>query len=207
MPNAIDVQIKERLQAFVNELDLLVRKSTLDSLRGVLEGGAAPARRGRPPGSGRGPGRPAATGSTDDLPAKITAHVRSSPGQTVGEIVSAVGGKSAAVKKTIKAMLDAGDLRKAGQKRGTRYFPPGPGRLPGATTKGAKRGKKKATRSKARKAKRRASLKKKATKPKRNPAATRSPKKALVIPMRRRPAPAPKAVMADTDVPQALAVG
>ncbi len=171
MPNATESQIKARIAEFVQELELAVRKNTLDALKDALGGRAAPARRGRPPGSKRGSGR--ATDSAG-LAAKIAAQVRSSPGQSVGEIVKGVGAKPAVVKKTIKAMLDAGELRKAGQKRGTRYYPPGAGRLPGAVAKKAK----------ARKAKRRA-----------------APKKAVIVPVRKGPAPS---AVRETLVPQHL---
>src|SRR5437867_2084937 len=141
MPNPIETQIKNSIAEFVQELDLLVRKSTLDSLRSVLEGRAARARRGRPPG------RPAGTGSSNGLATRIGSHVRANPGQTVGQVAQAVGGSPAAVKKAIKSMLAEKQIRKTGQKRGTRYFPPGAGRLPGAVAKRAKR-RKSATRSK-----------------------------------------------------------
>jgi len=213
MPNATESQIKNKITEFVQELDLLVRKNTLQALQDVLASDSAPARRGRPPGSKRGPGHPADAASTDDLPAKITAQVKSSPGQSVGEIVSAVGAKAALVKKTIKAMLDAGEIRKAGQKRGTRYYPSGPGRLPGAV---AKPGKKKA---KARKAKRRAAPKKKARKAparrvKKAPILKRkraaASKKAVIVPASKKSAPkAPEGTMvsAHLDTPALARVG
>ena len=210
MPNPIESQIKERIQSFVSELDLLVRKSTLEALRGVLEGAGAPVRRGRPAGR-RGPGRPpAAGGDTDGLASQIRAHVGSNPGQTVGEIVSAVGGKAAAVKKTIKAMLGDGEIRKAGQKRGTRYFPPGPGRLPGAGVKRAKRSKRPVVRKPGRKTRRRASPRKKARKaPARRTAKARAPAaaKGVVVPARkvRRP-PKEGATVPETREAQAAAL-
>jgi hypothetical protein len=143
MPTAIESQIKERIQAFVSELDVMVRKSTLEALRDVLQGGGAgPARRGR--------GRPAGGGSTEGLAEKIASHVAANAGQTVGEIVAATGARPAAVKKVIKAMLSDKAIRKTGKKRGTRYFPPGAGRLPGAV---ARRARKVTRRRRAKKAK------------------------------------------------------
>src|SRR5262245_45881552 len=74
MPNPIEGQIKDRITAFVSELDTLVRRSTLEALRGVLDTSAAPTRRGRP--SGRGPGRPRGTsrgGNVEEAAAKIVA--------------------------------------------------------------------------------------------------------------------------------------
>ena len=187
MSNAIEAQIKERIQTFVQELDLLLRRSTLDSLRSVLEGrGAAPARRGRP----RGRAARARSGSSEGLAGKIKAHVRSSPGQTVGQIAQAIGGSPVAVKKAIKSMLGEKQIRKTGQKRGTRYFPAGAGRLPGVVTKRARRGKRRGR--KARRVARTARRAKRARKAKRKPqvkakrAAPRSSKKLVVVSARRR---------------------
>ena len=172
----IEAQIKERLQAFAQELDLLVRRGTLDSLRSVLEGGGASARRGRPRGRGRAP-----AASADGFASRIAGHVKANPGQTVGQIVLAIRASSGAVKKTIKSMLAVKAIRKAGEKRGTRYFPAGAGRLPGSSRKRrAKRRKPKARRRATRTARRA----KRATKPKRKARATvrrGSPKKAVVI--------------------------
>ena len=123
--STIETQIKERIQAFVQELDLLVRRGTLDSLRQVLDG--RPARRGRPRGS-RGPGRPPAAAADGS---RIAGQVRANPGQTVGQIAQALGAKPKSLAKAIKTMLGEKQIRKTGQRRGTRYFPPGPGRLPG----------------------------------------------------------------------------
>lgn len=190
-------EIRERIDKFVQELDLLVRRSTLDALRSVLDG-QAPSRRARRPGR---PARAAGGASTEGLASKIASHVKAKPGQTVGQIVQATGSSSAAVKKTIIAMLAERGIRKTGQRRGTRYFPAGPGRLPGAGSARKSRGRRRAkVAGSARKTK-------KAAKPKRKPRATRKP--ATIVPARKQAAPAPKPLaprpMATTDVPEALA--
>jgi hypothetical protein len=125
MPNAIESQIKNRITEFVAELDLLVRKSTLEALQSVLSNGAGPVRRGpgRPTGSGRGPGRPRASGNVEGVAEAITAHVAANDGQTVGEIAKAVGATPAVAKKVIIKLLASGAISKTGQKRGTRYHP------------------------------------------------------------------------------------
>ncbi len=211
MPNAIETQIQERIQAFVTEVEALVRRGTFDALRSALEGGGARARRSPP----RGRAARAGGGASEGLADTISAHVRSKPGQTVGQIVSATGAKPAAVKMTIKAMLGGKQLRKAGQKRGTRYYPPGAGRLPGAVSARRGRGK-----HRARKPKRSTRKAMKAAKPKGKPRAAprrkaRAPapahRKGIVVPARRRPAPAPRPAVAapkvvTTDVPEALAI-
>jgi hypothetical protein len=118
--NIIEAQIKDRIAEFVAELDQLVRKSALEAVRGVLDNGAAPARRGRPAGSGRGPGRPASAMSGKAADA-IVAHVQANDGATVGEIARGAGLAPAVAKKTIIKLLAAGSLTKTGQRRGTRY--------------------------------------------------------------------------------------
>ncbi len=191
MPNPTESQIKDRIAEFVQELDLLVRKSTLDALRSVLDGRAAPARRGRPAGSGRGPGRPKGSGNVEEAAAKLVAHVQANDGQNVGQIAQATGVASKVAKKVIIKLLSSGALKKSGQKRGTVYHV-GSGKKPRAKVKKAgKRGGRKA-------------------KPKKK--ATKKPvlKKAFVIPARKRLVPSTKPVaprpQALADVPQALAV-
>ena len=143
MPNLIEAQIKERIQSFVSELDVLVRKSTLDALRGVLDAGAAP-------GRGRGPGRPkgsgGGSGNVEGASAKIVAHVQANDGQGVSEVASGAGVSLKVAKKVIIKLLASGQLKKTGQKRGTKYHV-GSGRAPRA--KAGKRGKKRGRKAKA----------------------------------------------------------
>jgi len=143
MPNPIEAQIKDRITSFVQELDLLVRKSTLEALRGVLDGSAAPARRGRPVGRPRSSGR---GGNVDEAAAKILAHVRANDGQGIAAISSATGLDLKTAKKAAAALLTSGNLKKSGQKRGTVYHV-GSGR-PRAARAG-KRGKRRGRRAKA----------------------------------------------------------
>jgi hypothetical protein len=117
MSNPIEDQIKARIQAFVGELDLLVRKSTLEALRDVL-GGAPAVRRG--PGRRPGPGRPR-TADVAGLGDAIVAHVKANDGQTVGEISKALSAAPKEAKKVIARLIASGALKKTGQKRGTRY--------------------------------------------------------------------------------------
>jgi hypothetical protein len=115
MSNPIETQIKERIASFVQELDKLVRRSTLEALRGVLDSeSAAPARRG--PGRPRGP---AAAGG--NVATGIVDYVRANDGHTVGQISVGVGAAPKLVKKAIIQLLAAGAIKKTGQKRGTRY--------------------------------------------------------------------------------------
>jgi hypothetical protein len=134
MPNATDSQIKNRISEFVEELDKLVRKSTLEALQGVLANGHGPVRRGRPAGSGRGRGRPKGSGrggNVDEAAAKIVSHVRSNDGQGIGAIADATGVDLKTAKKAAIKLLAEGGLKQSGQKRGTVYHV-GSGRAPRA---------------------------------------------------------------------------
>src|SRR5436190_10831724 len=126
MATLLEAQIKERISNFVSELDRLVRRSTLETLQGVLSSGAAPARRGpgRPAGSARGPGRPAGSGrggNVDEAGAKIVAHVTANDGQGINVIADAAGVPLPLAKKAAIKLLASGGLKKSGQKRGTVY--------------------------------------------------------------------------------------
>lgn len=144
MQNATEAQIKNRIQEFVSELDKLVRRSALEAVRGVLENGSAPARRGpgRPAGSGRGPGRPRGAGSAkvDEVAQAIQAHVASNDGQSVSEIAGAIRAPLPVAKKAIIQLLAAGGIKKSGQRRGTKYHA-GSG-SPARAKRGKKRGRK-----------------------------------------------------------------
>ena len=197
MHSAIESQIRNRIAEFVNELDQLVRKSTLESLQGILTDGSRPARRGRPAKLERGPGRPRGRRPADlgDATAKILAHVQANDGQGIGAIADATGIDLKSAKKATIQLLASGSLKKRGQRRGTVYHT-GSGRPARATKSG-------------RKAKRTAKPKRKAA-ARRKPIAER-PKKAIITPKPRRSAPAKTKpattiVAVSTDVPEALAV-
>lgn len=151
MSTDIESQIKNRISAFVSELDLLVRKSTLEALQKVLAGSAMPkAPRGR---AGRGPGRPKGSGrrsaDTGEAASKIVAHVRANDGQGISAIAEATGLDLKTAKKVAGQLLAAGELAKSGQKRGTVYHI-GSGKPARAKkAKGSKRGKGRGRKSKA----------------------------------------------------------
>lgn len=155
--NTIEKEIQERIEAFVKELDFLIRKSTLEALKSVLDtggGAAAPERRrGRAPRAaaataaprrGRRPAANVAAASE-----AILAHVQANDGQSVSEIAAATGTALPVAKKALASLINAGALKKSGQKRGTRYHA-GSGRArPAAASKKTKKRAKRKARSKA----------------------------------------------------------
>ncbi|HET8778248.1 MAG TPA: hypothetical protein VFN76_11360 [Candidatus Limnocylindria bacterium] len=155
MNTATQSQIQNRISEFVKELDLLVRRSALEALQGVLSNGSSPARRGRPAGAKRAPGRPRGRQPADlgDASAKIVDFVRANDGQGIGAISAATGVALPVAKKAASRLLAEGQLKKSGEKRGTVYHV-GSGRAPatGGATKaktGKKRGRRAAKKAKA----------------------------------------------------------
>jgi len=140
-PNNLDSEIRARVDSFVNDLSHFVRVAAVEAVRGALgDGSAAPRRRGRPrkaapalgrvarvaaPVAGRRrPGRPGrrspeAVGKTMD---QVRAHVRAKPGQRLEEMSRELGVPTRDLKLPVSKLLEAGELRTEGQKRGTRYF-------------------------------------------------------------------------------------
>jgi len=172
-----------RIGEFVKELELLVRKNLLDSLRGALEGASAPARRAR---RAKTPGRPRGSArgiSVEDAAAKILAHVRANDGQGIGEIAAATGVPLKVAKKAALQLVASGALKKSGQKRGTKYH------AGGGRARPAKAGKRR-TRKAARKVVKRASKPKAARKAKKTAKPKRkAPTKLVAVPARKEAKP------------------
>jgi len=150
-------QLKARIDSFVQELDLLVRQSVLETLQAVLGtgGGAvlAPKKRGRPAGSGKGPGRPRGRRPADlgDALQKVVAYVQANDGQGISAIAAGTGIDLKVAKKAALQLLATKALKKSGERRGTVYHL-GSGQAPKAAeatpetapAKKAKRGRRKA---------------------------------------------------------------
>lgn len=138
--------IKNQIEAFVQKLDLLVRQSVLDHLKAVLSGSnagggevPAPAKRGRPAGSGARRGRkPADLG---DAFGKIVDYVKANDGQGISAIAAGTGIDLKVAKKAALQLLAKKALKKSGERRGTIYHL-GSGSVPTAGEAPAKAGKK-----------------------------------------------------------------
>ena len=127
----LDQDIQSRIQSFLGELSVLVRKSALEAVHVALGEGAAPSRRGRPQKAMRRARRAVArTGkrvrrSAEDLAqiaTRVMAHVKTNAGHRLEEIGRALKTDTAILKRPIANLLAARKLRTKGQKRGTMYF-------------------------------------------------------------------------------------
>jgi len=146
--NATEDQIRERIEHFVKELDLLVRRSALEALQGVLGEARAGARTG-PRAVGKRPGRKPRGGSpagAEAVLAELQAHP--GPGRSISELGAAVGGSRPQLRKLLQDLASEGRVETTGQRRGMRYH------LKGTARAGVRPARKPAARKgKARKAK------------------------------------------------------
>jgi hypothetical protein len=144
-------QIRNRVDAFVNELSDLVREAALQAVADALKKGepsAAPARKaGRPakaaapvepeekkttrargrPAAAKGAKRRAGEKRSPALLAQVTEqvfnHIKSNAGQGVEQIAKTLGTSTKELTLPIRKLLGEKKITSKGQKRATRYFP------------------------------------------------------------------------------------
>jgi len=155
----MDAEIRDRVEAFVDDLTQLIRAAAVEAVQMALTGEQAPA--GRQARGGRSTKRKAAAPrkatagkrirrtaeQVEKLGARILAHVKQNPGQRLGDIAKALQVATKDARRPAFAHVDAGTLRTEGQRGGTRYFAGGRAAAkPAAKKKATKR---KATKKKA----------------------------------------------------------
>ncbi len=149
--NQLNQQIQERIQDLAREIQLIVRRSLLDTLKGALDESGGARRVGRPRGARRATGLPRKSrggrrSSTDveSIAAALESHIRANPGQTVTEIVRALGSSAKELRLPLQKLIAAKAIHTTGQRRGTRYHAGGKraGKPAQTARKGRKRGRK-----------------------------------------------------------------
>lgn len=133
----IDAQIRQRIEAFLQDIGNLVRQSAVTAVQEALTRGSSTG------GPGRRPATPAPTpsnGRTGKRTGKkrgrraggavrggsasadqILSYLRSNPDSRMEQISAALGVESARLRPTINELIGAGQVRKAGERRGTSY--------------------------------------------------------------------------------------
>lgn len=139
----IDQQIRDHINAFVEQLSTLVRKAAVEAVRTALTGNAPAAAQirrgpGRPPKTATAPAaaRPAAApakkaakgkrakASPADLAAagaKVLEYLAKNPSQSLEQIGKGLNTPTANLKLPIKQLLVDKKLKTTGQRRGTKY--------------------------------------------------------------------------------------
>lgn len=129
-------QIRNRIDAFVNEISELIRLAALDVVQGALGGGTPVPVRRRGPGRPRGVRRAQAprrggkrvrrsSANVQELAAAVQSAVRKGPGRRLGEIAAELGTSSKEIRRPAQNLVEERKLRTEGQRGGTRYFPAG----------------------------------------------------------------------------------
>ena len=142
MNNSTSDQIRQRIDAFVQELDTLIRQNALETLRGALGDGRVSSRgrrsvrRGPRKAVGRGGRRSSA--DVDSTAAALLSHIKQQPGQTISELGSALNASAKELRLPVLKLLQERQIKTTGQRRGTRYHPGGGRRMAKAKRRRAK---------------------------------------------------------------------
>lgn len=129
----VNTQIRDRIEAFVDEITELVRLAVLesvsDALGGTLLGGATGLDTLRRPGRGRGLDislrRRGGKRTPDEIDAttrQVLDYVSRNPGQGVEQMAKALNTDTKELTLPIKKLLGTGQLTTEGQKRATKYY-------------------------------------------------------------------------------------
>jgi hypothetical protein len=127
--HTLEREIQLRVAAFAAELQAVIRDSVLASIVGSLGVQPSVATSSPPPATGPAPrarrarGRKGRAAAGTPAAAAIGEFVAKNPGSRLEHIAAGLGVKTDKLKKTVAAMLAAGQLSKTGQKRGTQYHP------------------------------------------------------------------------------------
>jgi len=129
-------RIEEQVGTFVRNVSELVRRAAIDALEhamvvpGVAGGGEQPKRPGtrsakRQPRSAKKPAAPREPSELAVLTERLYEAIASRPGETMEVLAPAVGCPSKQLRVSIDHLLSQERVKKAGEKRSTRYFPMG----------------------------------------------------------------------------------
>jgi hypothetical protein len=134
MAQDINKQIEQRIQAFAQELNQLVREAALQAVQDALGGGSRPASRtsgtaraAKAPGGARRTGGRRSSQQMATMMAAVRDFVASNPGARMEQISKGVGRSTVQLRLPVNKLLQEGHLQKRGEKRATEYFVGGGG--------------------------------------------------------------------------------
>jgi hypothetical protein len=126
MPSAnFEQQIRNSIEAFVEELSALVRHAAIQSVNeafgGASQSGAA--RRGPAARAGRKKGEKRDPADLAKLEAQLLSAVKGTPGQRIEQIAKALKTTTRELALPAKKLIAGGKLKTKGDRRATKYFP------------------------------------------------------------------------------------
>ncbi len=129
----IEREIAKRVDAFVAEISVLLRKAALQQASEILAeqaaaAGGASAAPGRKRGRKAAPRSAGGRRSPEQLEAQMTVladAIDAGPGRRIEEIAEELGESTKELTLPIRKLLDTKRIRRKGQRRATRYYPAG----------------------------------------------------------------------------------
>lgn len=125
---AIEQEIKKRIDAFVTELETLIRTAAVESVAQAL-GSTRPTRTAPPAARATAPRPRGRTGGKRDpkliaaLVDRVGTYIKQNPGQGVEAIARGMKLSTRELGLPITKLLAAKTIKKKGQKRATKYYP------------------------------------------------------------------------------------
>lgn len=129
----LDSQLQDRIKAFVDDVSAIVREAALEAVRDALSNGtgaASPVSTRRETKASKKAAKRTKSGrrvrrSAEDLEhlgSTFLAHVKANPGRRLEQIGKALDIDTAELKRPVQLLMEAGQLRTEGERRGTKYF-------------------------------------------------------------------------------------
>jgi hypothetical protein len=123
----INTLIRNRVQAFVDDLTQLVRRAAVESVATALGGNGAARPRARPApaaraGRARRKGKKRGSRELEALTARLRDQIAKMPGTRIEPIAKAMGISTRELALPVRKLLESGTIRKKGVKRSTQYF-------------------------------------------------------------------------------------
>jgi hypothetical protein len=128
MPNAdFNQQIRDAIEAFVEELSVLVRAAALQSVTEVFGSGGSGGRKAR--GSvlagslRRAKGEKRSPQALTQLVGRLHSEIKAKPGLRMEQIAKAIGSTTKDLALPAKKLLAEKKIKTKGERRATKYFP------------------------------------------------------------------------------------
>ena len=128
----LDSQIQDHIQAFVEELTLLIKRAAVLSVAEALNEGGSRRGPGRPRGAARSTVAPAGAGrrkgakrdpqELEALTEKLNAYIKSHGGQRIEQIAQGMGTSTKELALPAKKLLATKKIKTTGTRRATKYF-------------------------------------------------------------------------------------
>ncbi len=125
----LNVQIRDLIESFVEDLSERVRQAALESVRASFGGAQSRAKRGpgRPPkalgASRRSKGQKRDPKELEALVSRLNSAIKSKPGLRIEEIAKGLGTTTKELALPAKKLIAEKMIRTTGNRRATKYFP------------------------------------------------------------------------------------